>query len=306
MIRSLLLLFFLVELALDAAGQSAGAAARVEHLPAFPSRFVKARQIDVWLPEGYEQGKTYPVLYMQDGQNVFDPKTSSYGVAWEADSILARLSQAGQTRPCIVVGIWNTDLRFREYAPAQPYYALPAAFRDALAQERPGTPLSDEFLRFVVQELKPYIDRHYRTRPGRADTFVAGSSMGGLISLYAVLEYPRVFGGAACLSTHWPLSLQQNRPDFTNAMLTYMDRKLPRRHRPRLYFDYGTTTLDARYEPHQLRVDSLMRAHGYDATHWLTRKYEGAAHNEAAWKRRFAVPATFLLAPKPARRKPGQ
>lgn len=298
MTNRLLLLFALVGLALTAAGQSAVSSGRLDHLPAFPSKFVPPRAVEVWLPEGYVAGQRYPVLYMHDGQNLFDPKAAGYGMAWEVDSVLARLNQAGQTRPCIVVGISNTSRRFQEYTPAKPYATLPAATRARLELERSGPPLSDDYLRFVVQELKPYIDQHYRTRRRRADTFIAGSSMGGLISLYALLEYPRVFGGAACLSTHWPLSLKENRPDFTTAMLAYLHQKLPRRRKPRLYFDYGTTTLDARYEPHQLRVDSLLQAHGYDTSHRLTRKYVGAAHNETAWKRRFAVPATFLLAPR--------
>ncbi|GAA3966420.1 alpha/beta hydrolase [Hymenobacter antarcticus] len=267
---------------------------RIEHLANFPSRFVKPRNVDVWLPEGYPQpGTRYAVLYMQDGQNLFNPKNSYGGVAWEVDSTLAALSRS--VRPCIVVGIWNTDRRFTEYAPARPYAAMSLARREKINQERPGQPLSDEYLKFIVRELKPYVDKHFQTAPRRANTFVAGSSMGGLISLYAALEYPNVFGGAACFSTHWPLSLKENTPDFTSAMVQYLDRKLPRRHRPKLYFDYGSATLDARYQPHQLRVDSVMRAHGYDSTTWRTRSFPGAAHNEAAWKKRVPLALPFLL-----------
>ena len=267
---------------------------RIEHLPDFPSRFVKARNVDVWLPAGYPQpGTRYAVVYMQDGQNLFNPKNSYGGVAWEVDSTLAALGPA--VRPCIVVGIWNTDRRFTEYAPAKPYAALNAATKAKIGQERPGLPLSDAYLKFVVRELKPYVDQHFRTSPRRADTFVAGSSMGGLISLYAALEYPKVFGGAACFSTHWPLSLKENRPDFTESMGRYLDKKLPRSHKPRLYFDHGSATLDAWYEPHQLRIDSVMRAHGYDAGNWLSRSFAGAAHNEAAWKKRVPLALDFLL-----------
>ena len=267
---------------------------RIEHLADFPSRFVKPRNVDVWLPAGYPQpGVRYAVVYMHDGQNLFDPKTSYGGVAWEVDSTLAALGTA--VRPCIVVGIWNTDRRFAEYAPAKPYAALSAARRAAIAQERPGQPLSDEYLKFLVRELKPYVDKHFQTAPRRANTFVAGSSMGGLISLYAALEYPRVFGGAACFSTHWPLSLKENTPDFTTAMLGYLDKKLPRHRRPKLYFDHGSATLDARYEPHQARIDSTLRAHGYDSAHWRSLSFPGAAHNEAAWKKRVGPALQFLL-----------
>jgi enterochelin esterase-like enzyme len=125
---------------------------------------------------------------------------------------------------------------------------------------------------------------------------VAGSSMGGLISLYAALEYPKVFGGAACFSTHWPLSLKENSPAFTASMVRYLDKKLPRSRKPKLYFDHGSATLDAWYEPHQLRIDSVMHAHGYDAGNWLSRSFPGAAHNEAAWKKRVPLALQFLLA----------
>ncbi|GAB2865666.1 alpha/beta hydrolase-fold protein [Hymenobacter ruber] len=267
---------------------------RLEHLADFPSKFVKARHVDVWLPKGYPQpGTRYAVVYMQDGQNLFDPKNAYGGVAWEVDSTLAALGPA--VRPCIVVGIWNTERRFPEYTPAKPYATMSAARRAQIEQERPGAPLSDAYLKFVVQELKPYVDKHFQTSPRRADTFVAGSSMGGLISLYAALEYPKVFGGAACFSTHWPLSLKENMPDFTTAMVQYLDKQLPRSGKPKIYFDHGSATLDAWYEPHQLRIDSVMRAHGYNASNWLSRSFPGAAHNEAAWKKRVGPALQFML-----------
>ena len=267
---------------------------RVEHLPELASRFVKTRRVDVWLPEGYPKpGTRYAVLYMQDGQNLFDPQNAYSGVAWEVDSTLAALGPA--VRPCIVVGIWNTDRRFTEYAPAKPYAAMPAAAQARIAQERPGQPLSDEYLKFLVRELKPYVDQHFQTSPRRADTFVAGSSMGGLISLYAALEYPQVFGGAACFSTHWPLSLKENRSDFATAMVAYLDKKLLRNPKPRLYFDHGTTTLDAWYAPHQARIDSTERAHGYAAGNWRSQRFPGAAHNEVAWKKRVGPALEYLL-----------
>jgi len=279
-----------------AARPSPNAPGRIEHLADFPSRFVKPRHVDIWLPEGYPQpGTRYAVLYMQDGQNLFSPQTAYGGTAWEIDSTLAALSQRQATRPCIVVGIWNTDRRFPEYTPAKPYAEMSEAARAKLQAERAGLPLSDAYLKFVVKELKPYIDRHYQTSRKRADTFVAGSSMGGLISLYAALEYPKVFGGAACFSTHWPLSLKENMPDFTTAMVHYLKQKLPQKNRPKLYFDYGSATLDVWYAPHQLRIDKVLQAQGYDSTTWLTRSFPGAPHNEAAWKKRTPLPLQFLL-----------
>lgn len=270
---------------------------RLDHLESFPSRHVPPRNVDVWLPAGYPApGVRYQVLYMSDGQNLFDPRTASFGTCWGVDTMLTALLRAGTVAPTIVVGVWCTDQRFQEYAPAKPYRALPETYRAALTRERPGEPRSDEYLRFLVEELKPYIDQHYATAPDRTHTWIAGSSMGGLISLYAVLEYPRVFAGAACLSTHWPLSVKEDTPDFTIAMLDYLTESLPRHRRPRLYFDFGTATLDARYPPHQARVDSLLAARGYSPPRRrLTRRFEGAEHNEAAWARRLNIPLTFLF-----------
>ena len=295
------LLLRFVSAAPGPAAPPSAAPGRVEHLADFPSKFVKPRHVDVWLPPDYPRpGVRYAVVYMQDGQNLFHPATSYGGVAWEVDSTLAALGPA--VRPCIVVGLWNSDRRFTEYTPAKPYAAMPAAARARIEQERPGAPLSDAYLKFLVKELKPYVDKHLRTAPRREDTFVAGSSMGGLIALYAALEYPNTFGGAACFSTHWPLSLRENPSDFTTAMVQYLNYRLSRPYvkPPRLYFDYGSATLDARYQAHQQRIDSLLRAIRYrpyhaDSTMWRTRRFAGAAHNEAAWEKRVGPALQFLL-----------
>jgi predicted alpha/beta superfamily hydrolase len=157
-----------------------------------------------------------------------------------------------------------------------------------LARERGGVPRSDSYLRFLVDELKPLVDAHYRTLPGRQHTFVMGSSMGGLISLYAVEEYLDVFGGAGCLSTHWPAG--------GNLLVDAMGARLPRPGAHRLYFDYGTATLDADYEPYQVRMNGHLEAAGYSrGRDWMTGKFEGAEHNEGAWRARVETPLRFLL-----------
>jgi enterochelin esterase-like enzyme len=264
----------------------------IETVAAFESKNVAARRIDIWLPDGYDPAgrRRYPVLYMHDGQNLFDPATAYGGTEWQVDETLTRLK-----KDYIVVGIWNTPERFLEYMPEKPYRRLPADYRLKVQETFKGEAKSDAYLRFIVGELKPYVDRTYRTRPGRKHTYIAGSSMGGLISLYAATEYPHVFAGAACLSTHWPLRLDENTPVFTDAMLAYLDARLPMRPRPRLYFDYGTATLDAWYEVHQHRIDALLHEKGYSAKNWTTRKFEGAEHNEKAWAERFGGVAEFLL-----------
>jgi predicted alpha/beta superfamily hydrolase len=165
--------------------------------------------------------------------------------------------------------------------------AAPGAI-ERFGQEAGGEPLSDRYLEFLVGELKPFVDEHYRTLPGRQHTFVMGSSMGGLISLYALCEYPGVFGGAGCLSTHWPAA--------GGATIDYLQRALPAPGAHRLYFDYGTETLDAEYEPYQQRADAILRAAGYcPGVDWLTRRVEGAEHSERSWRERVHIPLLFLL-----------
>ena len=130
---------------------------------------------------------------------------------------------------------------------------------------------ADEYLRFLTSELKPFIDSHYSTLPDRQHTFVAGSSMGGLISLYALCEYPDVFGGAACMSTHLPMitSADYDRAaDISQtvfeAFLRYLSDNLPASSGSHLlYTDRGDSTLDALYPPYQDRLDSFLSARGW-------------------------------------------
>ena len=209
----------------------------------FASRFVEPRNVDVWLPPGYalEGAPRLPVIYMHDGQNLFDPQTAYGGVDWGIDEAIARLAKKGRVREAIVVGIWNTDRRWPEYMPGEAL-ELPTGRRvkSWFAQEFGGQPISDDYLRFVVQELKPFVDGKYRTSPDRENTFVMGSSMGGLISLYALCKYPGVFGGAGCVSTHWPAG--------EGIVIEYLRKALPKPGAHRIYFDHGTQTLDASYE----------------------------------------------------------
>jgi len=271
---------------------------RLEHIEAFASEYVDPRNIDVWLPEGYNpKTEHYAVLYMHDGQNLFDSAFTYGGNEWQVDETLGRLMASANVRSCIVVGIWNTPKRFLEYAPRQPFDLMTGVSQDETRADRQygGMPLSDDYLKFIVRELKPYIDKKYATLTGPESTFIAGSSMGGLISLYALAEYPGVFGGAACLSTHWPLRLQANNQAFTSAMIRYLAPKLDKITGKIVYFDFGTETLDSWYEPHQLRIDSLFREKSYHDENLMSKKFEGDAHNEVSWAKRLHIPLKFLL-----------
>ena len=259
-----------------------------------PSAHVAARNVDVWLPPGYgsNPGKRYPVLYMHDGQNLFDPVLSYYShTDWGIDEAMTKLIAEGRVRDAIVVGVWNTPLRLQEYMPRKPVAgeSLPIGV-DGMGSLPADSIVSDRYLAFLVEELKPFIDAAFRTKPARDDTFIMGSSMGGLISLYAVAEYPDVFGGAGAVSTHWPIG--------NGVVIDWLATRLPDPDAHRLYFDHGTATLDAHYAPYQQRMDAIVRAHGYaEGRNFMSRVFEGAEHSERAWSRRVDIPLEFLLRP---------
>jgi predicted alpha/beta superfamily hydrolase len=270
----------------------------------FASKFVDARNVDVWLPEGYQTSKKYAVLYMHDGQMLFDSTTTWNKQEWGIDETLSQLIKQKKIRDCIVVGIWNSGKnRHIDYFPQKPFESIDPEKQDSLYNAKRGNGnsvfsgkvQSDTYLRFLVTELKPFIDSMYATKKDRANTFIAGSSMGGLISIYAICEYPEIFGAAACLSTHWPgIFYTENNP-IPSAFMSYMKAKLPSPLKHKIYFDYGTETLDAMYEPYQLQVDSIMQSKGYDSKTWTTKKFVGENHSEQAWRKRFDIPALFLL-----------
>jgi pimeloyl-ACP methyl ester carboxylesterase len=149
-------------------------------------------------------------------------------------------------------------------------------------------------------------------RSDRANTFIMGSSMGALISLYAIDEYPEIFGGAGMVSTHWPLFIpvegQKEISDeeyevVSSAFERYLRPALPSPATHRLYFDHGSETLDRIYARYQARIDRIVAARGYrHGTNWLTRNFPGQAHNEVSWASRVDVPLRFLLPP----RRPGR
>lgn len=262
-------------------------------LPNFQSQYTTARHVDVWLPPNYWTSEhAYPVVYMHDGQNVLDARSAMGHVDWGVREAVVRLMHERVIEGCMVVAIWNGPNRWRDFMPKPQGIDWLKAHFTRLTGLAASASLSkpDGYLRFIVEEVKPFVDTHYRTKPGQAHTFVMGSSMGGLISLYAVAQYPNIFGGAGCISTHWPAGSNGN------ALVDFFGARLPTPDGHKLYFDLGTTTLDAAYEPFQNRMDDWLRRSGYvSEVNWTSQKFEGAAHNEQAWRARVHVPLAFLL-----------
>ena len=275
------------------------------HHPSFPSDFVETRPVDVWLPDGYsaKERRRYPVIYMHDGQFMFDQTLSPYsstwerikgsfygGLFWNVDQIVSRLIADEAIAPVMVVSVWNLpDVKRRtEYMPQKPVTEEVARILRSESDITREAITSDNYLKFLVLELKPFVDKTYRTKPDYSNTIIIGSSMGGLISAYAISEYPEVFGAAACLSTHWDLG--------GGAVVNWYKKNWPTAGEHRLYFDYGTKMLDADYEPFQKEMDALLRQKGFrENKDWITHRFEGANHTPKAWRDRLHIPLKFLL-----------
>ena len=312
MIRTLLFAFLMLLAAPAVAQSQTGPAPKVSagtivDLGVVQSKYTDPRRVAVWLPSGYDpHGAKYAVLDMHDGQNLFDTKTAGYGMEWQIDETLDRLIREKKVRPTIVVGIWSTPKRLQEYVPSKAFNGLPAKYREKVRALYGGDPLSDGYLKFLVTELKPAIDKRFNVKTDRANTAIMGSSMGALISLYAIDEYPEVFGAAAAMSTHWPLVINpDNTPvsdeDYeavSSAFERYLTPALPDPRTHKLYFDHGSETLDAVYARYQDRVDAVVARRGY--RQWstsLSLSFPGQKHNEISWASRVAVPLQFLLPP---------
>lgn len=233
----------------------------------------------VWLPPGYEQGGHYPVLYLHDGQNLFDPRTAFAGNPWHADVTAEREIREGRVRPLILVGIGNTADRIKEYGPSR---------------KRPGVAdLAKNYGRMIVEELKPFIDSMYRTLPDREDTGVGGSSMGGLISLYLCRWHPDVFSRCAAMSP----SLWYNREAFLRTART----RTAWMKNCRIWLDFGEreggspAAMRAGIERARELAQAFREVGLTDDLDFHYDEIPGGQHNEAAWGARFDRVLRFLF-----------
>lgn len=271
---------------------------RLECYNSFSSPHFTDRTVLVWLPEGYNPEERYAVLYMHDGQMLFDAETSWNKKTWDVDAVAAKVQGDGRCRPFIVVGVENhAKNRLTEYMPEKVLNYLPAE-NELLKKFDRAAFIADDYLTFLVKELKPFIDSTYSTRPDAANTVVMGSSMGGLISLYALCEYPEVFGSAACLSTHTPVAIDdmiEQAPIWSKALRDYLNERLPAVGSNRIYMDHGDQTADALYPPFQKRVDALFADKGWGEENYRSLFFAGAAHDETSWQERLHIPLEWLL-----------
>ena len=272
---------------------SSGKCIRIDR---FPSTFVLARTIDILLPKGYNPQQTYHVIYIHDGQMLFDSTYTWNHQEWHIDEIFEQYQDS--LYETIIVGIWNNnEFRHAEYFPQKALAYIHDSTKSLFLSEKfKGKALADNYLHFIVDELKPFIENVFSVSKKPEHTMIMGSSMGGLISLYALCEYPHVFGAAAGLSTHWVGTTSIDNGDIPRGLITYISDNLPKADLKRkLYTDHGTIGIDSLYQPWQIQIDALLLSKGYDHTQYMSAVFEDADHNEEAWSQRLYVPLLFLL-----------
>lgn len=260
------------------------------------------QRLSIWLPPGYaDTDRSYRVLYMHDGHNLFDPALSNFNKVWAADRAMLEYSAGTGNDPWIIVGIWAPgNDRARQYLPLPAYNLADEDLRAQMNEFAQGPIISARYLDWIVTVLKPWVDGHLRTKIAARDTAIAGSSMGGLISLYAFLSFPEVFGRAACVSTHWPAVDPVRVEGTEHRLLTIWEAMLASGlglpGTRKLWFDHGTATLDSYYAPYQEAIDRRMEASGWiRGTNWESMVYPGAEHEENAWAARLPEIFGWLL-----------
>jgi predicted alpha/beta superfamily hydrolase len=249
--------------------------------------------VTIWLPPGYDAGKQrYPVVYMHDAQNLFFPERSNFNKVWAADKSALRLIAAKKLSPFIIVGINQPgEARYAQYFPQALAEAASTELRGKIDAMTKQPLYGDAYLRWIVGTLKPMIDLAYRTKKDRDHTAIAGSSMGGLISCYAFTRYPKVFGRAACVSTHWPLAspeqIAAHKAEIVKLWSDEFARGLGKPNGRRLWMDHGDKTLDAYYPPYQAEMTRAVAALSWtEGKDFTARAYPGAEHEENAWAAR--------------------
>lgn len=253
--------------------------------PEFPSKLLgNRRDVLVYLPPGYVRSRArYPVLYLHDGQNVFDARTSFAGVEWGADETAQRLIAARRIAPLIIVAVANAgENRIHEYAPTRGVFGSNAEGEPTRSQG-----LARRYGRFLIEELKPVIDSHYRTRPEGKWTGLGGSSMGGLVSLALGLWFPQSFSRLAVMS-----------PSVWWDDQAIVGRVEALRRKPtgsKVWLDTGTA--EPGWERTRTLRDSLVGKGWVIGADLRYLEVEGAGHTEGAWAERLGDVLEFLFPP---------
>jgi predicted alpha/beta superfamily hydrolase len=242
----------------------------------FHSRYLERdRTVVVYLPPGYdpESAVRYPVLYLHDGQNVFD-RATSIGEEWQVDESAQQLITAGEIEPLIIVGIYNTgEHRIDEYAPTP-------------RPDKGGGGQADDYGRMLVEELKPFIDRRYQTLPSAMSTAIGGSSLGGLLTMHLGLRYPTAFGRLAVLSPSvW----------WDDRVILREVEALPHKLPLRIWLDAGTDEGPEVIDDARALRDALLAKGWVDGEDLVYYEAEGGRHDEQSWAARVGPVLRYLF-----------
>lgn len=280
---------------------------RVIAWPALDGGTVGRMTVWVWLPPEYEtaKGKRFPVLYMHDGQNLFDKELTKFNQEWQIDEAIPRMARQGDLRSWIVVGVQSPKARYQGLFPQKIFPLLSPEYKKRIEGLETGDPkgpmAGDDYLKFMVGTVKARVDKEFRTLKGPEDTAVMGSSMGGLMAFYAMAEYPQIFGQAAAVSMHIPLAGAERGDDHqkwaaesVDAFRRYLATSKMKPGKNRLYIDHGTATLDEAYAPYSSALMPALKSEGWNGPSFMFRTYAGAEHNETAWAQRVDIPLAFL------------
>ncbi|MGA7837656.1 MAG: alpha/beta hydrolase-fold protein [Ignavibacteriaceae bacterium] len=238
---------------------------KVRYHKNFYSKYLNnERDIIVWLPPSYKMKsqKKLPVLYMHDGQNIMDPDTSFAGVDWQVDETATKLIKENKIEEIIIVGIYNTPDRLQEYSDSE---------------------TGNKYIQFIINELKPFIDSTYSTKPDKDNSAVMGSSMGGLISFLIAWKYTDVFSKAACLSSSFYYGDEK--------AIRLVKENSEEKKKFRIYIDHGEDGL-----PRGQKMFAALTEKGYVIGTDIDYYYAPyAEHNETAWAERLERPLMFLF-----------
>ncbi|MBU0529865.1 histidine kinase [bacterium] len=237
----------------------------IYHREIYSSQLNNYRNIIIWLPPSYSENndKRYPVLYLHDGQNVFDPSTSYLGIDWQLDETVTKLIESSKMNEIIMVGINCTDDRTAEYSPKQK---------------------GEKYSRFLIETVKPLIDSTYHTLADANNTAVMGSSMGGIISFHLAWEYPDIFSMAGCLS---PAFLVDNNEIVKRVKTAKQQKQI------KFVILNGSVGLETELQPAITNMVNVLESKNFDDL--IYEIFDGAEHNESAWAEQVEIPLLYFF-----------
>lgn len=258
---------------------------------------VADRRVTVWRPPGYDtlRADGYPVLYVQDGEQLF---RSSEAPDWRIDEVLAPLIEEGSLPPVIVVGVHSTNQRLREYLPTTPFYLQPDSIWRPFRRDH-GRPLGDEYMQHIYEDIIPLVHGQYHVTSDPSGMFIVGTDVGGLFALYAAAKMPFSFGGAAALGPDWTPGRTGADTTFVTAFRDYWAGQWDALRSARLYADYVPDSGARAFAPHRRLLQSFLRTRGLPQTQWRIRRADTNKQGKAARAERVEAAVRFLLEAPP-------